>query len=267
MFMARIEAQADAERVARAQAERVRTDLELAGRHKIEFLANMSHELRTPLNVIIGFSEVLDSAAFGPLNEKQTEYVRDVLSSGRHLLVLINDILDLAKIDAGRMELWCSELDLEAVVAGALRPYREAAARRHIELIADCGPGEPIEADEAKLAQAIGHLVSNALKFTPDGGEVTLRARRWGGDVEISVSDTGRGIDVLDQQRIFDAFALGDAQTGQGTGLGLALARRYAELHHGKLDVTSEVGMGATFVLRFPARRSTTPETAAIEVG
>jgi signal transduction histidine kinase len=255
-FVARIEAQAHAERVARGEAERVKAELERTSRHKIEFLAHMSHELRTPLNVIIGFSEVLAGEAFGPLNHKQTEYVGDVLSSGRHLLTLINDILDLAKIDAGRMDLWVVELDLESVVDGALQRFRAEAARRRIELSAETAAATPvtIEADEAKLVQIIGHLISNALKFSPDGGRITLRTAQDADHVQIFVADTGRGIEAADHQRIFDAFALGDPQTDKGTGLGLALARRYAELHHGTLDVTSQSGMGATFTLRLPRR-------------
>jgi signal transduction histidine kinase len=253
-FVARIEAQALAERAAREEADRVRTELELAGRHKTEFLANMSHELRTPLNVVIGFSEVLESQAFGPLNDKQAEYVGDVLASGRHLLGLINDILDLAKAEAGRMELHPAEIDLESALASVLQQFQRAAAHRGVELSLDCVAGLGlVEADEAKLGEALGRLIDNALKFTPDGGRVTVRAVQDTDHVEISIRDTGRGIDPSDHRRIFDAFARGE--DGQGSGLGLALARRYTEMHGGSLSVRSDVGTGATFILRLPSGR------------
>jgi signal transduction histidine kinase len=253
-----IQALALAERAAGQEAEQVGAALAVASRHKTEFLANMSHELRTPLNAIIGFSEVLGSQTFGPLNEKQAEYVADVLASGRHLLGIINDILDLAKADAGRVELQITGLDLEAVLASALQPFQKAAAGNGVELSLHVGTGAGrIEADEAKLAQVLGHLVSNALKFTPEGGRVTVRASQDTDHVEISVSDTGRGIGPGDTERIFDPFAHGDDSSGteQGAGLGLALGRRYAELHGGSLMVANAAGAGATFILRLPLQR------------
>jgi signal transduction histidine kinase len=257
-FVARIEALALAQRAARSEAERVGVELVVASRNKTEFLANMSHELRTPLNVINGFAEVLASGAFGPLNPKQAEYVADVLESGRHLLGIINNILDLAKADAGRMELQLRELNLEVTLATVLMPFERDAVRRRIDLrlAAVAGLGS-VEGDEAKLVQALGHLVSNALKFTPDGGRVTVQAAHDGDHVEITVADTGRGIGPDDQQRIFDAFAHGDEAlaTEQGSGLGLALARRYAELHGGSLTVMSAIGAGATFSLHLPRQR------------
>jgi signal transduction histidine kinase len=261
-FMQRVTALFAAERDARAEAERAAVALAEASHHKTAFLANMSHELRTPLNVIIGFSEVLDSEAFGPLNPKQAEYVRDVLSSGRHLLALINDILALAKIDAGRMDLWLTEVDVDAVVSNALVPFRPEAVRRGIGIDLDLLAGDGVVADESKLVAAVGHLVSNALKFTPDGGRVVVRSARTAHETTVSVSDTGQGIEPGDHERIFDAFALGNAQSDQGTGLGLALARRYAELHAGTIEVSSALGQGATFTLRLPHR----PATASAEV-
>jgi signal transduction histidine kinase len=257
-FVARIEGLAQAERAARGEAELAGAELEVASRHKTEFLANMSHELRTPLNVIIGFSEVLESQAFGPLNPKQAEYVEDVLASGRHLLALINDVLDLAKADAGRMELQAADVDLESTLASVMARFRQAAARRRIELHLETRELGHVEVDEAKLSQALGRLVDNALKFTPDGGRVTLRATRDTDSVEISVTDAGPGIDPADHGRIFDAFAhAGDAPgADQGSGLGLALARRYAELHGGNLSVHSDVGVGSTFILCLPVRRA-----------
>jgi signal transduction histidine kinase len=256
-FVARIEGLALAERTARGEAERAASELEMASRHKTEFLANMSHELRTPLNVIIGFSEVLQSQAFGPLNAKQAEYVDDVLASGRHLLGLINDVLDLAKAEAGRMEVNLVELDLEATLASTLMPFEAIGARRDIDLSREFGAGlGSIEADESKLAQVLGHLVSNAIKFTPDGGRITLRAARDSDHVEISVTDSGPGIDAADHGRIFDAFAHAGNGPGthQGSGLGLALARRYTEMHGGTLSVHSDIGAGSIFILRLPVR-------------
>jgi signal transduction histidine kinase len=264
-----IQALALAERAAGQEAEQVGTELDVASRHKTEFLANMSHELRTPLNAIIGFSEVLESQTFGPLNEKQAEYVADVLASGRHLLGLINDILDLAKADAGRMELRTTEIDLETMLAEAVLPFRQHAARQRVELSVEIASGlQPVEADEARLSQALGHLVNNALKFTPEGGRVTLRALPAGDHIDISVTDTGRGIDMADHERIFDAFAHGDDSSGteQGSGLGLALARRYAQLHDGSLTVRSDLGSGATFTLRLPVQQVPIETTTPVEV-
>src|SRR6202040_2136964 len=168
--------------------------LELASQHKSEFLANMSHELRTPLNAIIGFSEVLAQGMFGDINEKQTEYLRDILESGRHLLSLINDILDLSKIEAGRMELEVSDFDLPQAIQNALTLVRERALRRGIALhhaiddrVAD------VRADERKVKQVLLNLLSNAIKFTPEGGRIEVRAAPAEGLVEVSVTDTGVG--------------------------------------------------------------------------
>jgi signal transduction histidine kinase len=254
-FVGRVQAMALAERSARDEAERVSAELRVASRHKTEFLANMSHELRTPLNAIIGFSEVLAGRAFGPLNAKQSEYVADVLTSGRHLLGLINDILDLTKAEAGHMELHSADVDVAATLASALLPFREDATRRGVDLRLEVDPGLGcVEVDEAKLTQALGHLVSNALRFTPDAGRVTLGAVRDMDHIDISVTDAGRGIDRADHERIFHAFAHGEES--QGTGLGLALARLYAELHGGSLTVESDVGRGAVFTLRLPRQRA-----------
>jgi signal transduction histidine kinase len=267
-FVSRIQAMAMAERAARSQAERVSAELAVASRHKTEFLANMSHELRTPLNVIIGFSEVLESQAFGPLNTKQAEYVADVFASGRHLLGLINDILDLAKAEAGRAALHLADLELDTMLAAAVSPFRKDASRRRVDLSLEVRGLGRVEADEAKLVQALGHMIDNALKFTSEGGRVTVLAARDIDHVEISVSDTGRGIDAADHERIFDAFTHGEDTPGTetGSGLGLALARRYAELHGGGLSVRSDLGLGATFILRLPVRRSPVEPATPAEV-
>jgi signal transduction histidine kinase len=232
-------------------------ELESASRHKSEFLANMSHELRTPLNAIIGFSEVLSERLFGPLNDKQAEYLSDVLDSARHLLSLINDILDLAKIEAGRLELEPSEFDLPAAIENALTLVRERATRRGIALGRAVGDGVGrIVADERKVKQVILNLLSNALKFTPEGGSVEIRAALRDGGIEVAVADTGVGIAPEDHQAVFDEFRqVGTAaKKVEGTGLGLAISRRFVELHGGRIGVKSEVGKGSTFAFTLPRR-------------
>ena len=232
--------------------------LEIANRHKSEFLANMSHELRTPLNAVIGFSEVLLERMFGEVNEKQEEYLNDILSSGKHLLSLINDILDLSKIEAGRMELEAQPFDLPAALDNALTLIRERAARNSIGLVVHVDPGiSEILADERKIKQVLLNLLSNAVKFTPEGGKITMSAALNGTAVEVSVADTGIGIAAEDQKAIFEEFRqVGDdyARKREGTGLGLALARRLVELHGGTLSVASEVGKGSTFTFSIPVR-------------
>jgi len=230
--------------------------LEIANRHKSEFLANMSHELRTPLNAVIGFSEVLIERMFGEVNPKQEEYLQDILSSGKHLLSLINDILDLSKIEAGRMELEAQPFDLPSALDNALTLIKERAARNSIGLDVHVDPriGE-ILADERKIKQVLLNLLSNAVKFTPEGGKITMSAVMNGTSVEISVADTGIGIAAEDQEKVFEEFRqVGDdyARKREGTGLGLALARRLVELHGGTLSLQSELGKGSTFTFTIP---------------
>jgi two-component system, NtrC family, sensor kinase len=234
--------------------------LEAASQHKSEFLANMSHELRTPLNAIIGFSEVLGERLFGELNEKQEEYLKDIHASGQHLLSLINDILDLSKIEAGRMELELTDFDLPTAIDNALTLVRERASRRGIGLHQATHEGlGQIRADERKIKQVLLNLLSNAIKFTPDGGRIDVRARPVDGSVEISVSDTGVGIAPEDQEAIFEEFRqVGTADKKvEGTGLGLALSRKFIELHGGRIWVQSQVGMGSTFTFTIPMRIGT----------
>ncbi len=232
--------------------------LEAASRHKSEFLANMSHELRTPLNAIMGFSEILAEKMFGDVNEKQTEYLQDILESGRHLLSLINDILDLSKIEAGRMELELSEFDLPSAIDNALILVRERASRRGIRLgsIIDERLGM-IGDDERKVKQVLLNLLSNALKFTPEGGRIDVGARVHDGAAEVSVADTGIGIAPEDQAAVFEEFRqVGSAdKKAEGTGLGLALSRKFIELHGGKIWVTSQLGVGSTFTFTLPLLR------------
>jgi signal transduction histidine kinase len=229
--------------------------LEAASQHKSEFLANMSHELRTPLNAIIGFSEVLAQGMFGEVNDKQSEYLHDILESGRHLLSLINDILDLSKIEAGRMELELSEFDLPQAIQNALTLVRERALRRGIALhhIIDDQVAD-IRADERKVKQVLLNLLSNAIKFTPEGGRIDVGARLHDDVAEVSVTDTGIGIAPTDQDTVFEEFRqVGAAdKKAEGTGLGLTLSRKFIELHGGKIWVQSEVGRGSTFTFTLP---------------
>ena len=240
------------------QQTAIMVQLEVANQHKSEFLANMSHELRTPLNAIIGFSEVLGEEMFGAVNPKQAEYLEDINSSGKHLLALINDILDLSKIEAGKMELELSPIDMEAALADAMTLLRDRATKSSVVLALQCP--EPIGtwiADVRKFKQIMVNLLSNAVKFTPSGGQVTVRAERIAGEVRIAVSDTGIGIRPQDQELVFEAFrqATGDyLQKSEGTGLGLALTRRFVELHGGRLSLQSEPGHGSTFTFNLPRR-------------
>jgi GAF domain-containing protein len=233
--------------------------LEVASQHKSEFLANMSHELRTPLNAIIGFSEVLTDRMFGELNEKQEEYLKDIYASGTHLLSLINDILDLSKIEAGRMELELTDFDLPTALDNALTLVRERAGRRNItlQMSVDERLGE-VRADERKIRQVVLNLLSNAIKFTPEGGRIEVGAVLKDGVVEVSVSDTGVGIAPEDQEAVFEEFRqVGTAEKkAEGTGLGLTLCRKFVELHGGRIWVKSEVGVGSTFTFTLPVRRS-----------
>ena len=233
-------------------------ELEAASRHKSEFLANMSHELRTPLNAILGFSEVLAERMFGEVNEKQAEYLQDILSSGRHLLSLINDILDLSKVEAGRLELELGRFHLATALDNALTLVRERASRHGITLTQTVAAGVgDIVADERKVKQILLNLLSNAVKFTPEGGRVGLTATAAEDVVTIAVSDTGIGIAPEDQAAIFEEFrqvGCEDARKQEGTGLGLTLAKKFVELHGGRIGVQSHVGRGSTFSFTLPLR-------------
>ncbi|HEX7438426.1 MAG TPA: GAF domain-containing protein, partial [Caldimonas sp.] len=233
-------------------------ELELANKHKSEFLANMSHELRTPLNAIIGFSEVLSEKMFGEINDKQLEYLLDIHTSGHHLLSLINDILDLSKIEAGRMELDLATTSLPMLLDNCTTLVRERANRQGLVLALEVedGLGDWV-ADIRKLKQVVINLLSNAVKFTPAGGRVTLRARKLENAVEIAVVDTGVGIAKDQQALVFEEFrqAGGDyLRKSEGTGLGLSLAKRFVELHGGTMRVESEPGRGSTFAFILPER-------------
>jgi signal transduction histidine kinase/DNA-binding response OmpR family regulator len=239
-----------------AEIEAINEQLQEATRHKSEFLANMSHELRTPLNAIIGFSEVLLDRMVGDINPKQEEYLQDVTSSGRHLLSLINDILDLSKVEAGRMELEQTTFDLPMLLEDVLKLVRERATRHEIQLSLDVDDrlGD-LTADERRVKEVLLNLLSNAIKFTPDGGKISISARLNGGFVSISVNDTGIGIAPEDQDLIFEEFRqVGGEKTRkiEGTGLGLTLAKKFVELHGGSIWVQSEPGRGSTFTFKLP---------------
>jgi signal transduction histidine kinase/CheY-like chemotaxis protein len=233
---------------------RLYRDLENTSRHKSEFLANISHELRTPLNAVIGFSEVLGDRLVGDLNKKQAAYVADIHASGRHLLTLINDILDLSKIEAGRMELRITHVALADLLQHALALLGDRATRQGIRLSLEVGPNAgDIEADERMVKQVLFNLLSNGLKFTPRGGHVHVSARSAGDDLVVSVRDDGIGIAHEDQSRIFEEFVqVRTPRSQEGTGLGLALSRRLVELHGGHLWVESIPGRGSTFTFSLP---------------
>jgi signal transduction histidine kinase len=227
-----------------------------ANRAKSEFLANVSHELRTPLNGILGFSDLLVDANFGELSRQQREFVNDIRDSGEHLLELINDILDLSKIEVGKMKTRRQVIDLPETLRDVTSMLRSLAAKGEIELSAyiadDVGAGN---LDRGMFRQILVNLISNAVKFTPEGGRVTVRGSRDGSSLRLSVSDTGIGIAEADQKRIFQEFYQVDGSYSrkyQGTGLGLALVHSMVELHGGSVTVESEPGEGSTFTCLFP---------------
>jgi signal transduction histidine kinase len=236
---------------------RLYRELEAASLHKSEFLANMSHELRTPLNAIIGFSQLLRERMFGDVNAKQEEYLDDILSSGNHLLSLINDVLDLSKVEAGEVALEAAPFSLREVLERGVVMVREQATKDGVKiaLSADLDV-DTVEGDERRIRQVIFNLLSNAVKFTPAGGAVDVNAAQVDGEVRVSVADTGPGIASEDHERIFEEFQQTEAgiEQREGTGLGLALSKRLVELHGGRIWVESELGKGTTFVFTLPAR-------------
>ncbi len=232
-------------------------ELELASRHKSEFLASMSHELRTPLNAVLGFSEVLLEQMFGPVNERQEEYLRDIHGSGRHLLELLNEILDLSKVEAGRMDLEYASVDVGPVIEETASMLRERAAAHDITLSLDVADDiGTAYTDQLRLKQVLLNLMTNAVKFTGDGGQVTVRAVHRGAQIDIEITDNGIGVPEADRERIFESFQQGGRGSSreEGTGLGLTLSRRLVELLGGKMWLTSEVGVGSTFGFSVPDR-------------
>jgi signal transduction histidine kinase len=239
------------------ELRRLYTELEAASRHKSEFLANMSHELRTPLNAIIGFSQVLREEMVGWVNPKQAEYLDDITSSGNHLLSLINDVLDLSKVEAGRVELDVHPFSLHDALERGVVMVRELATEDGVRVAFTADPEvDVVDGDERRIKQVIFNLLSNAVKFTPPGGAIDVSAARVNGEVKISVADTGPGIAPDDHDRIFEEFQQTEAglEQREGTGLGLALSKRLVELHGGRIWLESELGKGSTFVFTLPGR-------------
>ncbi|MDQ2943097.1 MAG: hybrid sensor histidine kinase/response regulator [Candidatus Dormibacteraeota bacterium] len=243
---------------------RLHVELARAYRHKSEFLASMSHELRTQLSSVIGFSELLLSDTAGKFDEaRRRTFLTQINSSGRYLLDLTSDILDLAKIEAGHVVLRIENVVIADITRSVLSTMEPLAAKKTIRLEADSGPAGQVPADPGKLKQMLINLVSNAVKFTPAGGCVTISAQRLADAVEISVSDTGIGISEADREHLFEEFRQFDSELGRearGTGLGLALTKRFVELHGGQIRIVSEVGKGSVFTLSLPLE---TPRVAA----
>jgi signal transduction histidine kinase len=237
------------------ELRRLYTKLEETSRHKSEFLANMSHELRTPLNAILGFAQVLRERMFGEINEKQEEYLDDILASGDHLLSLINDVLDLSKVEAGQVALERAPFSLRDALEQGVTVVREQASNDGVTIAVTADPeADVVEGDARRIQQVIFNLLSNAVKFTPPGGAVDVTTARVNGEVRVAVADTGPGIALEEHARLFDEFQQGDAGVAQleGTGLGLALSKRLIELHGGRIWVESELGQGSTFTFALP---------------
>ena len=264
----KVQERTEALRLQQETLQEMNLQLEIANRHKSEFLANMSHELRTPLNAVIGFSEVLLEKMFGDLNAKQAEYLDDILSSGKYLLSLINDILDLSKVEAGKLDLELGVVALRQLLEGSLVMVKERALAHGIALSLDMSNDlDTIIGDERKIKQILFNLLSNAVKFTPDKGQVGIKVTRAGDVVQIAVWDTGVGIALEDQQRIFEEFRqVGQGLTGktEGTGLGLTLTKRFVELHGGKVWVESALGHGSVFTFTLPIDGTTRHTSPAI---
>ena len=244
------------ERRSESELERARRAAEAASQAKSMFLANMSHELRTPLNAVIGLADLLLVEGADPLSPMQTRYVEAIVESGRHLLAMVNDVLDLARIEVGRQELDVKRIHAAAEVSAVVLLLSPLAAGRGVELHTVVPPELGLVADPLRLRQILLNLVGNAIKFTDRGGRVDVGVARRGDHVEIAIADTGIGIARQDMVRLFRPFeqlALPSGDRPPGTGLGLALTKRLVDLHGGTIDVTSELGVGSTFTLTFTA--------------
>jgi two-component system CheB/CheR fusion protein len=242
---------------AHEELKELAAELKRTARVKSEFLANMSHELRTPLNSINGFSEVLFDETFGPLNEKQKQYVNNVLTSGKHLLLLINQILDMAKVEAGKMKLALSNLPMKSLLNEISLLVADMVSKKKIEMLLEIDEDLPnIEADELKVKEIIYNLLSNAVKFTPEGGKIGMRAKKTDSEIEVVVWDTGIGIAAENMGKIFEGFFRVDtpySRVTEGTGLGLPLSRKLVELHGGKFSVESDgLGKGTSVLFTLP---------------
>ena len=241
------------------ELQRLYKEVETASKHKSEFLANMSHELRTPLNAIIGFSQVLREGISGEVNAKQQEYLDDILTSANHLLALINDVLDLSKVEAGQVELQVAPFSLQDALERGVSMVREQATQDGVQVVLHAnGSLDVVVGDERRIRQVIFNLLSNAVKFAPAGGQVDINATRSNGEVTVSVADTGPGIAAQDLDRIFEQFQQTEVGASQpeGTGLGLALSKRFIEMHGGRIWCESVLGKGSTFVFTLPAGKA-----------
>jgi len=240
-----------------------------ANQAKSDFLTSMSHELRTPLNAVIGFSQVLQEQLFGPLTSKQAQYISYILSSGQHLLSLIDDILDLSKIEAGKSQMEFSSSKIGPLINDSLLMVKEGATNKHIDLRTLLSPAinaADLEVDSRKVKQVLFNLLSNAVKFTPDGGKITVKGHRKNGRAVISVSDTGIGIPPEAQSKLFNDFyqVQGGISKTPGTGLGLAISRRLVEMHGGRIWVESKgIGNGSRFKFEIPVKRGNHSENGA----
>jgi len=237
------------------ELQRLYKALETTSQHKSDFLANMSHELRTPLNAIIGFSQVLRDGISGEVNARQAEYLDDIVTSANHLLALINDVLDLSKVEAGQVELQVAPFSLRDALERGVSMVREQATTNGVQVALHANGGlDAVTGDERRIRQVIFNLLSNAVKFTEEGGLVDVGAEQRNGEVEVSVTDTGPGIAREDLDRIFEEFQQTEAGARQheGTGLGLALSKRFVEMHGGRIWCESELGKGSTFHFTLP---------------
>ena len=267
----RLKRQLESERVARLVTEQClraeiaalskeRDEAKIADRAKSAFLANMSHELRTPLNAIIGFSQMMQYEAAGPLNEKYRSYADDIQRSGSHLKDVVNGILDLSKIDVGALELREAPVFIPDIADACMRLVRPLADNAQVRLASEIAPGLPVlSADETRLKQAVLNVLSNAVKFTTAGGSVTLGAHMAGPELVIAVADTGIGMRPEDVAIALQPFRQIDGvlnRRHEGTGLGLPLARAFTELHGGRLEIDSAPGVGTTMRLILPVNRA-----------
>jgi signal transduction histidine kinase len=254
--------------IAEAELVKAKEAAEAANRAKSAFLANMSHELRTPLNAILGFSEIIKSGHFGPDSERYPGYASDIFSSGKHLLALINDILNLSKLEAGQLALDETEVDIHALIGASINFLEHQARKAGVELTVAAPAGLPwLWGDERRLQQVLINLLSNAVKFTPRGGQIRVSASTSDSGLTIAVSDTGIGIAPEDIPKAMAPFGQIDgalSKKHEGTGLGLPLAKQLAELHGGSFAIESAVGDGTTVTIVLPSERLVTPPDQAV---
>ncbi len=235
-------------------------EIERSSRFKDEFLSTMSHELRTPLNAVLGFSELLADSVYGPLSDRQRKYVEKIHNAGLHLLRLINDVLDLSRIEAGYLNIVLASVALDALVNDVLSLLKPLADKKGITLSASCPVGLVVHADPTRLQQILTNLVGNAIKFTPDGGQVDVAVHRQEESIRTEVRDTGPGIPAAEQKLIFESFyRAGQLRDREGTGLGLAIAKKLVEAHRGEFGLESEAGKGSCFYFSLPVEIPSQP--------